>query len=151
MHQKEFEKFLDNLLIYYPLFYRKIKTSINHEKNLKYGKSDGYYQIMGMLMSWGPMPISKIGKALYISKSNMTPLIDKLVKDKMIKRIRSREDRRIVNIEITEEGEKFMHEAKEVVEESIKENLKNLDENDLDILNESLENIRKLIFKIEFK
>lgn len=151
MQKKEFEKFVDNLLIYYPLFYRKIKTSMNQEKSLKYGKSDGYYQIMGMLMSLGQMPISQIGKALYISKPNMTPLIDKLVKDKMVKRIRSEEDRRIINIEITEEGRKFILEAREVVEESIQENLSNFDDKDLEILNESLKNIKNLVLKMNHK
>lgn len=148
MNDKEFENFIDNLLIYYPLFYRKVKTSKSHEKRLKYSRSDGYYQIMGMLMSWGPMSISKIGKALYISKPNMTPLIDKLVKDKMVKRVRSEEDRRIVNVEITNEGRNFMFESRESVEETIKENLSNFNNKDLEILNESLENIKRLVLKM---
>lgn len=151
MKKKEFEKMVDNILIYYPLFYRKIKTSINEEKTLKYGKTDGYYQILGMLLFWGPLPISKIGKQLYISKPNMTPLIDKLVKDGMVKRSRSDKDRRIVNVEITEYGKEFMIEARKIVEENIKENLKNLDENELKTLNKSLETIRKLALKINQK
>jgi DNA-binding MarR family transcriptional regulator len=148
MHDKKFENLVENLLIYYPLFYRRVKTSINDDKCLKYGKSDGYYQILGILMSWGPSPISKIGKELYISKPNMTPLIDKLVNDKMVKRIRSIEDRRVVNIEITDDGKKFMLEAREVVEENIKGNLSNLDEDEFKILYESLENIKKIALKI---
>jgi DNA-binding MarR family transcriptional regulator len=148
MHDKKFENLVENLLIYYPLFYRKVKTSINDEKCLKYGKTDGYYQILGILMDWGPSAISKIGKELYISRPNMTPLIDKLVNDKMVKRIRSEKDRRVVNIEITEEGKKFMVEAREVVEENIKQNLLNLDENEFKILYESLENIKKIVLKI---
>lgn len=151
MHDKKFENLVENLLIYYPLFYRKVKTSINEDKCLKYGKTDGYYQILGILMAWGPSPISKIGKELYISKPNMTPLIDKLVNDKMVKRIRSEKDRRVVNIEITEEGKKFMVEAREVVEENIKQNLLNLDENEFKILYESLENIKKIVLKINHK
>lgn len=148
MHNKKFENLVENLLIYYPLFYRRVKTSINDDKCLKYGKSDGYYQILGILMSWGPSPISKIGKELYISKPNMTPLINKLVNDKMVKRIRSIEDRRVVNIEITDDGKKFMLEAREVVEENIKGNLSNLDEDEFKILYESLENIKKIALKI---
>lgn len=148
MHNKKFENLVENLLIYYPLFYRRVKTSINDDKCLKYGKSDGYYQILGILMSWGPSPISKIGKELYISKPNMTPLIDKLVNEKMVKRIRSIEDRRVVNIEITDDGKKFMLEARKVVEENIKGNLSNLDEDEFKILYESLENIKKIALKI---
>ncbi len=148
MSEEKFEKFVDNLLIFYPLFYRKIKTSMNDEKSLKYGKTDGYYQILGILLDWGPSPISKIGRELFISKSNMTPLIDKLVEDRMVKRVRSEKDRRIVNVEITAEGREFMRGARKVVEENIKSNLQNLDEKELETLYESLENIRKIVFKI---
>ena len=57
MNDKEFEKMVDNILIYYPLFFRKIKTSINEEKSLKYGRAEGYYQILGILINSGPLPI----------------------------------------------------------------------------------------------
>lgn len=147
MHDEEFEKMVDNILIYYPLFYRKIKTSIKHSKS-KYSKTEGYYQILGILVTSGSLPTSEIGKMLYISKPNMTPLIDKLVDDNMVKRVRSDKDRRIVYIEITEEGESFLWDARKVVEENIRENLLNLNDNDLKILNESLENIKRLVMKI---
>jgi DNA-binding MarR family transcriptional regulator len=151
MQEKEFKKIVENILIYYPLFYRKIKTSINEEKSLNYKRVEGYYQILGILITFGPLPISKIGRELCISKPNMTPIIDKLVTEGMVKRSRSDKDRRIVNVEITEEGKKFLLESRKVVDKNIKENLKNLDENELRILNESLENIKKLTMKIKHK
>jgi len=151
VRDEDFKKMVDNILIHYPLFYRKIKTSAIDAKRLKYGKSDGYYQILGILSDSGPLPISKVGKQLYISKPNMTPLIDKLVEDGFVIRSRDEKDRRIVNVRITKEGKKFLWDARGVVEENIKENLKNLDENDLNTMNDSLENIRKLTLKINHK
>ncbi len=151
MNKKEFEKMVDNILIYNQLFYRAIKTSINEETSLKYGRSDGYYQILGILASLGSLPISEIGRQLHISKPNMTPLIDKLVEDGWVNRSRSDKDRRVVNIEITEEGKKFLFKARKVVEKNIKENLSNLNENELKTLSESLENIKKLTLKIKHK
>ena len=151
MNEKEFEKMVDNILIYNQLFYRTIKTSINEETSLKYGRSDGYYQILGILVSLGPLPISEIGRQLHISKPNMTPLIDKLVEEGWVKRSRSDKDRRVINVEITEEGIKFLFEARKVVEENIKENLSCLDESEIETLNESLENIKKLTLKIKHK
>ena len=151
MQEKEFEKIVDNILIYYPLFYRKIKTSINHEKHSKYGKPIGYYQVLGTLIDRGPLPISEIGRMLYISKPNMTPLIDKLVKDGTAKRSRSSEDRRIINVEITDEGRNFLFKSRKVVEKNIKENLSNLNEDEIEVLNNSLENIKELFIKINSK
>ncbi len=151
MQGKEFEKMVDNILIYYPLFYRKIKTSINHEKHSKYNKPTGYYQVLGILIHVGPLPISEIGKMLFISKPNMTSLIDKLVKDGNVKRSRSNADRRIVKVEITEEGKEFMIEGRKAVEKNIKENILNLTENEIEVLNDSLENIKKLLIKMSNK
>ena len=151
MQEKEFEKMVDNILIFYPLLYRKIKSSINEEKSLKYGKSDGYYQILGILVSLGPLPISEIGRHIHISKPNMTTLIDKLVSDNFVKRLRSDKDRRVVIIEITDEGKRFLFEARKVVEGNIKKNLSSLNEEELKTLNESLENIKKLALKINSK
>jgi len=148
LKEEDFEKMVDNILIYYPLFYRKIKTSINQMGDSKYSKTEGYYQILGILTSSGPMATSEIGRQLYISKPNMTPLIDKLVKDNMVKRIRSEEDRRIVYIRITDEGKNFLIEARNVVEKNIEENLSNLDEKDLKKLNTCLENIKRFVMKI---
>lgn len=153
MQEKEFKKIVENILIYYPMFYRKIKRSINHEKRLKYyNKPVGYYQVLGTLINTGSsLSISEIGKMLYISKPNMTALIDKLVKDGNVKRSRSSEDRRIVKVGITEEGNKFLIEAQKIVEENIKENLSNLDKNEVKTLNDSLENIKELLIKMNRK
>ena len=151
MKEEEFQGMVHNLLIYYPLLYRKIKNSINEEKSLKYGKSDGYYQVLGILVHLGPLPISEIGRQIHISKPNMTTLIDKLVKDGWVKRSRSNTDRRVVNVEITDEGKEFLFEARKVVEENIKENLSSLNEEELETLNVSLENIKRLALKINEK
>ncbi len=124
---------------------------MNDERSLKYGKSDGYYQILGILSNSDPLPISEVGRQLHISKPNMTPLIDKLVEDSWVKRSRSDKDRRIINIEITEKGKRFLFDAREIVEENIRDNLSNLDENELNTLYESLENIKKLVLKMNHK
>ena len=151
MQEKEFEKMVDNILIYYPLFYRKIKTSINHEKHSKYSKPTGYYQVLGILTHIGPLPISEIGKMLFTSKPNMTSLIDRLVKDGNVKRSRSEEDRRIVKVEITEDGKSFLIEGRKAVERNIKENILSLTETEIEVLNDSLENIKRLLLKMDNK
>jgi DNA-binding MarR family transcriptional regulator len=81
----------------------------------------------------------------------MTSLIDRLVKDGNVKRSRSKEDRRIVKIEITEEGKDFLIEGRKAVEKNIKENILNLTETEIEVLNDSLENIKKLLLKMDNK
>ncbi len=42
--------------------------------------------------------MSEIGRRVYISKSNMTSLIDKLVENGLAERIPDTNDRRVINI-----------------------------------------------------
>lgn len=143
----EFHKMVDNILIYYPLFYRKLKMSVDHEH--RKAKSAAYYQIMGTLKVHGTMSISEIGRILCISKPNMTILIDKLVKNNHVSRSQHETDRRITNIDITPQGIEFLMESREIVEKIIEKNISHLDEEEYLALNEALETIKSLVLKME--
>ncbi len=146
LEKPEFETMVNNLLIYYPLFFRKIKMSVDHET--RQSKSAGYYQILGTLKVHGTMPISEIGRVLCISKPNMTIFIDNLVKNGHVMRSAHKTDRRITNIDITPQGINFLVESRKVVENVIKNNISHLNMAEYKALNESLETIKSLVFKI---
>ena len=146
IEKPEFEKMVDNLLIYYPLFYRKLKMSVDHENQKS--KSAGYYQILGTLKVHGTMSISTIGKILFISKPNMTIYIDNLVKEGHVIRSSHETDRRITNIDITPEGIQFLVESRKIVEKIISNNISNLNQDEYNSLNDSLKTIKSLVFKI---
>lgn len=147
INASEFHKMVDNLLIYYPVFYRKLKMSVDHE-HLE-SKSAAYYQIIGTLKVHGTMSISKIGRILCISKPNMTSLIDNLVKNGHVNRSPHETDRRITNIDITPQGIDFLMESREMVEKIIGKNISHLDEDGYLALNEALETIKSLVLKME--
>lgn len=54
-----------------------------------------------------PCTMSEIAKKASLSLSSITIIVDKLVKDKLMKRIRSEEDRRVVRAALTTEGRKI--------------------------------------------
>lgn len=54
-----------------------------------------------------PCIMSEIAKQVSLSLSSVTGIVDKLVKAKLVKRIRSEEDRRIVRGSLTQEGRKI--------------------------------------------
>jgi DNA-binding MarR family transcriptional regulator len=143
----EFERIVDNILIYYPLFYRKIKMSVDHENQRS--KSAGYYQILGTLKVHGTMSISEIGRVLCISKPNMTILIDNLVKNGHVTRSAHKTDRRVTNIDITTPGTHFLMESRKIVEKIIDNNISNLNSEEYRALANSLDTIRNLVFKIK--
>ncbi len=146
LEKTEFEMMVDNLLIYYPLFYRKIKMSVDHETHQS--KSAGYYQILGTLKVHGTMSISEIGRVLCISKPNMTIFIDNLVKNRHVIRSPHKTDRRITNIDITPQGINFLTESRKLVENVIRNNISHLNRTEYQALNDSLETIKSLVFKI---
>ncbi len=56
-------------------------------------------------------PMSGLADAICLSVSSATGLIDRLVGKKLVKRDRSSEDRRVVQVELTEEGKALNEEA----------------------------------------
>jgi DNA-binding MarR family transcriptional regulator len=55
----------------------------------------------------GPCIMSAVSEAIHLSLSSVTGIVDKLEKKKLVRRDRSVEDRRIVRVELTEEGRKL--------------------------------------------
>jgi DNA-binding MarR family transcriptional regulator len=56
-------------------------------------------------------PMSGLADAICLSLSSATGLIDRLVSKKLVKRDRSSEDRRVVQVELTEQGRELNEEA----------------------------------------
>ncbi len=56
-------------------------------------------------------PMSSLADAVCLSLSSATGLIDRLVGKKLVKRDRSSEDRRVVQVELTEQGRALNEEA----------------------------------------
>ena len=51
-----------------------------------------------------PLTMSQLSSDLMVSNGNVTGVVDRLVKSGLVKRMRSRRDRRVQNIRLTEEG-----------------------------------------------
>ena len=59
----------------------------------------------------GPLPQKAIGKKLLLSKSNVVAIIDALENRDLVKRQRDPDDRRVINVSITQNGRKFIEKA----------------------------------------
>lgn len=60
------------------------------------------------LMSESDMTMTAIGSILNIAKSNVTPILDKLVEMELIERIRSEKDRRVTLLRLREKGRQYI-------------------------------------------
>lgn len=107
------------------------------------------YRALGMLIKSGPLSMSEIGGLLYISKPYMTALADTLVENGWVERKNDPDDRRIIRITITPQGKNHLRQAFEIYRSDVKNLIAGLDNQDLQQLSFSLENLRKIFAKLE--
>ncbi|MED4603821.1 MarR family transcriptional regulator [Paenibacillus validus] len=97
---------------------RRIRGSWNRFEIQGVSASQGI--ILEKLENEGPLKVSQIADALWITAGAVTSLSDKLISGGFAKRTRSEEDRRVVYLEITEQGrtitESLKKHRKQVVE-----------------------------------
>jgi len=137
---------VDDLYLFFPLFRRKL---FKHKKNLKQKKiPHSYYHILKVLKKSGELPMSEISRSVYISKSNMTSIIDKLVEDGLVERLPNKNDRRIIDISLTDKGNDLLRNWRKHSNNEIKMNLSLLSNEDLEKFYESVENIKNILLKI---
>jgi MarR family 2-MHQ and catechol resistance regulon transcriptional repressor len=80
-------------------------------KDMKqYGMSPTEFTILEVLYTKGRIPLQQIGGKILITSGSITYNIDKLEKKGHLKRVPSKDDRRVIYTEITEAGnELFSH------------------------------------------
>ena len=146
MDEERINKMVDDLYLLFPLFRKKL---FKHKRKLKHGQMPrSCYHVLKVLKKHGELPMSEIGRRVHISKSNMTSLIDRLVEDGLVERSPDKNDRRVINIAITPKGNGFMENWRKHSSDEIKNNLSALDNEDLERLYESVENIKDILKKL---
>ncbi|MFI2856722.1 MarR family winged helix-turn-helix transcriptional regulator [Paenibacillus sp. JSM ZJ436] len=69
-----------------------------------HGLNSTEFGVLDVLYHKGPQPLQKIGEKVLISSGNITYVVDKLQKKKLLIRRASQEDRRVIFAELTVEG-----------------------------------------------
>jgi DNA-binding MarR family transcriptional regulator len=87
-------------------------------------------QVLVFLGQTGSGRMSDIAAHMFSSLSNMTVIVDKLVKKGLVKRSRLQEDRRVVMIDLTGKGKEYYLQHHEVKLELSRRMLGALDENE---------------------
>ncbi len=100
-----------------------------------------HVQVMAMLYDNGPMNVSEISRRLGIAKPNITPLIDRLIREQYVERQRDEKDRRMVNITVCPSGIGELEKIRKKMRDLVAEWASDLSTSDLRALNDSLETI----------
>ena len=108
-----------------------------------------HFEIMWVLKDEGTLHPAKIGEKLLVAKAQMTHLIDKLVELEFVKREMGSDDRRTINITLTDKGRRVLEEQDKLVISAMQENMSSLTEAELEDLSDSLRKLRDILTKLE--
>ena len=96
----------------------------------------------------GEASVSEIAKNLSISKSNMTPIIDKLISYGLVNRYTDEKDRRILRIELTELAFKFFNSFKDYAKSALLDKIAILPDDDLKEAQYCIEKLTSIFLKL---
>lgn len=146
MNDKEADDVVQSIWRVFPPVFRLIRQNWQRGKHSEF--SVYHYEIMGILFERGDMSMTEIGRFLGITKSNITPLIDKLVSNDMVERFNDKTDRRIIKVALTKKGEKFLMDGKENTKQEYKNLFADFSREEIDELTRSLGEIHRLLSRI---
>ncbi|CAB1262437.1 MarR family transcriptional regulator [Clostridium sp. WLY-B-L2] len=97
------------------------------------------------LMRHGKMKISDLGEKMSLSNSTVSGIIDRLERQNVVKRTRSREDRRIVYVSVTPEFKKIADAKHEEVDRIFQSMIDVATPEEMDIISRGLYTLEKVM------
>ena len=79
---------------------RKVQSKQMFEKNL----TAPQFGVLEVLSKSGPVPLKKISEEMMVTGANITCVVDNLEKEGFVRRVPSKEDRRVILAELTQIG-----------------------------------------------
>ncbi|AET60255.1 MarR family winged helix-turn-helix transcriptional regulator [Paenibacillus terrae] len=95
-----------NLFVVLARAYNSVTSRTNRDIH-SHGLNTTEFGVLDLLYYRGPQPLQKIGEKVLISSGNITYVVDKLQKKKLLTRRASQDDRRVIYAELTDEGRHF--------------------------------------------
>ena len=139
------ERVARSLIQVIPLLHHRI---ISRVKEIS-GMQIAGFKVLGVLVRQGTLPISEVGKKLYISKPYMTRLVDDLIAENLVERLPDPGDRRVIRLRVTPKGVQKLTEMGDLFKDDVKLLIATLPDDDVRILDESLGNLTRIIEGIE--
>ncbi|SFR14106.1 MarR family winged helix-turn-helix transcriptional regulator [Desulfoscipio geothermicus] len=129
MKQEVLTRYCDRLDEMLQHFLRRIHLELADV--LDKGVTGNQFVVMKMICDRGRATVSEVAGDLCVSLSAVTALVDRLCRAGMVVRRRSEEDRRVVWLELTDEGRNMVNVCQEGRRRVIQRYLGRLDEADL--------------------
>jgi DNA-binding MarR family transcriptional regulator len=136
-------KIVENIQDAMPVIHKKILAGISME-----GLTNHQTRLLMMIRKHEGRPMKFYGNKMLMSKSNFSNLVESLIVEDLVVRKKSQEDRRLVNLFISEKGKDTCNMHRSQIKEYLLDKMDSLTDEELEILEESFENIRRILKKI---
>lgn len=103
--------------------------------------------LMGTLAHYGEMKISDLSQRLGLSNSTVSGIIDRLEKQGLVERTRSKEDRRVVYVSVTSEFRKNSEEHFKEITKMFEAMMSNATAEELDVILLGLDTLQRVFNK----
>jgi MarR family transcriptional regulator, organic hydroperoxide resistance regulator len=101
--------------------------------------------VVKLLKETSPMKVSDLARCMYLHPATMVGLLDRLEAKGVLKRTRSEKDRRVVHIDLTEQGRELEINSPEVVQSLLVKGLEALAGLKLKIISEGMEQVVNIL------
>jgi len=144
------ERVAIDLLSIPPLIFRQIRRNLIKTTlaGIDAGITPHHFEIIRLLEKEGKLHVAEIGDRLQIARAQMTKLIDKLVDLKLVERQTDVADRRIAIITLSTHGKAVLEEHKTSIMNAIRETMKQLSDEDLKDLSDTLRKLQDTLSKL---
>lgn len=138
------EKIIENLFYIHPL----VSKSFTHAIRAKTNLNPGTLYILFILKRHEMLSMSEIGCKLSMPKPHVTVQVDKLIAENMVERIFDPNDRRIINIKLTEKGKEDCKIIKQTIGQEMRQRIQLLDAERIKALYDSSQYVRDTLSEI---
>lgn len=150
------DSFLDFLLVVQNNIFKEndlLKKFQNNSDMMKgyFGEcpmAPSHAKVILYLMTSNSSSISQIASNLGILKSNMTPIIDRLVEHNLVNKFPDPKDRRVLRVELTDKALELFAIVQSILKESIVKKLSNLSDEELTLLDEHTLKLSEIVKKL---
>lgn len=140
------EQVADRLLDVFPLIKRKFMPMQSLHCD---GLHRTHFMILRMLQEKGRIRPTDLAREMGIQKSNITPLLKKILERQLAEKRRDETDKRVMYIHLTEAGGHFLEIQHGRFHESVAARLQALEADDLDTLAAAVRSLEEVLLKIE--
>lgn len=136
-------KIIENIQDAMPVIHKKILSGISME-----GLTKHQTRLLMMVRKFEGRPMKFYGNKMMMNKSNFSNLVESLIVEDLVIRKKSQEDRRVVNLFITDKGRDVCITHRTQIKAFLLEKMDALTDEELQTLKESFENIKRILEKI---